>query len=152
MRRHIVIWCHPRWFPDCVNTMELQSAAEVEAMPGAYVSCVASRAMGGAQTVINYDLSMAGLDVSDTRRGPDIELRDCLIVCITKGDLDIMLTCPQTKELLISGLGDEYSWLQDFMPRNDRMEKRLTLFDPPYSPKPAREALAAALRAAPVCS
>lgn len=152
MRRHIVIWCHPSWFPDCVNTRALKSAAEVEAMPGDYVSCVASRAMGGAQTVINYDLSMAGPDVSDTRRGPGIELRDRLIACITRGCLDIMLSCPQTKELLISGLGDEYSWLQDFMPRNDDMEKRLTLFDPLYRPKVAREAVAAALRAAPVCS
>ena len=265
MRGHTVIWHHPRWFPDWVNNLEFQSAAEAEAMLGDYITRVASRAhpfihqwdvineavddktgelretsfsraMGGAENVIEYafrktaevapgtelayndymswetgnenhrkgvlklletlkkrdvpitvfgiqshsnfdmpneftpakqrawrsfceeaigmglDLSLTEFDVNDTRLGPDIEMRDRLIASFTKDYLDIMLSYPQTKELLIWGLVDKYSWLQDFMPRNDGVEKRPTLFDSEYRPKAAREAVAASLRAAPVRS
>lgn len=265
MRGHTVLWHHPRWFPDWVNNLEFQSAAEAEAMLDDYITRVVSRAhpfihswdvineavddqtgelretsfsraMGGPLNVMEYafrktaeltpgtalayndymswetgnenhrtgvlklmeallkrgapltvfgiqshsnydmpnefsrekqlawrafceeaigmglDLSLTEFDVNDTRLGPDAAMRDRLIAEYTKDYLDIMFDYPQTKELLIWGLVDKYSWLQDFLPRDDGVEKRPTLFNSNYQPKPVREAVAAALRAAPVRS
>lgn len=101
---------------------------------------------------MGLDFSLTEFDVNDTRLGPDVARRDELIASFTKDYLDIMLSYPQTKELLMWGLVDKYSWLQDFLPRTDGVEKRPTLFDSNYQPKQMREAVAAALRAAPVRS
>lgn len=263
MRGHTIIWHHPRWFPDWVNNLQFQNAAEAEAMLDEYITRVAarahpfihqwdvineavddktgelretsfSRAMGGPLNVMEYvfrrtaevtpgtqlayndymswetgnenhrkgvlklleslkkrgapitvfgiqshsnydmpdeftpakqrawrafceeaigmgfELSLTEFDVNDTRLGPDIARRDQLVAAFTKDYLDIMLSYPQTRELLIWGLVDKYSWLQDFLPREDGVEKRPTLFDSEYQPKLARQAVAAALRAAPV--
>ncbi|HCX10804.1 MAG TPA: glycosyl hydrolase, partial [Hyphomonas sp.] len=40
-------------------------------------------------------------------------------------------------------------WLQGFKPREDGIEKRPTLYDSSYRPKLMRDAVAAALKAAP---
>lgn len=101
---------------------------------------------------MGLDFSLTEFDVNDTRLGPDVARRDELIASFTKDYLDIMLSYPQTKELLMWGLVDKYSWLQSFLPRTDGVEKRPTLFDSNYQPKQMREAVAAALRAAPVRS
>ncbi len=98
---------------------------------------------------MGLDLSLTEFDVNDTRLGPDVEMRDRLIASYTKDYLDIMLDYPQTKELLMWGIVDKYSWLQDFLPRDDGVEKRPTIYDSQYRPKPMRQAIAAALRAAP---
>jgi endo-1,4-beta-xylanase len=47
------------------------------------------------------------------------------------------------------GLVDKYSWLRNLSPRPDGLAKRPTLYDDDYQAKPLREAVAAALRAAP---
>lgn len=99
---------------------------------------------------LGLQFSLTEFDVNDTRLGPDAALRDGLIASFTKDYLDIMLSYPQTKELLMWGLVDKYSWLQGFLPRTDGVEKRPTLFDSNYKPKLMREAVAAALKAAPV--
>jgi endo-1,4-beta-xylanase len=44
---------------------------------------------------------------------------------------------------------DKYSWLQGQWLREDKKPKRPTLYDDDYKAKPLREAVAAALRAAP---
>ncbi len=98
---------------------------------------------------MGLDMSLTEFDVNDTDLGPSIPLRDALIASFTKDYLDIMLSYPQTKELLMWGMVDKYSWLQGFMPRTDDVEKRPTLYDSNYRPKAMREAVAAALRAAP---
>ena len=99
---------------------------------------------------MGLQFSLTEFDVNDTRLGPDPAFRDELIASFTKDYLDMMLSYPQTKELLMWGLVDKYSWLQDFLPRTDGVEKRPTLFDSNYKPKQMREAVAAALKAAPV--
>jgi endo-1,4-beta-xylanase len=101
---------------------------------------------------MGLDLSLTEFDVNDTDLGPSIPRRDALIASFTKDYLDIMFSYPQTKELLMWGLVDKYSWLQGFMPRTDDVEKRPTLYDSSYRPKAMREAVAAALRAAPARS
>jgi endo-1,4-beta-xylanase len=61
-----------------------------------------------------------------------------------------MLSYRQTKEVLAWGMVDKYSWLQNQWLREDKKPKRPTPYDDAYQPKPLREAIAAALRAAPV--
>lgn len=98
---------------------------------------------------MGLDIYLTEFDVDDTRLGPDVELRDRLIASYTKDYLDIMFDYPQTKNLLAWGMVDKYSWLQDFLPREDGAEKRPTVYDSAYRPKPMRDAIAAAFRAAP---
>ncbi len=99
---------------------------------------------------LGLQFSLTEFDVNDTNLAPDVAVRDELIASYTKDYLDIMLSYPQTKELLMWGLVDKYSWLQGFLPRTDGVEKRPTLFDSNYKPKRMREAIAAALKSAPV--
>lgn len=99
---------------------------------------------------MGLDIYLTEFDVNDTRLGPDPDLRDELMASYTKDYLDIMFSYPQTKELLAWGMVDKYSWLQDFLPRQDDVEKRPTPYDSDYQPKPMRDAIAAAFKAAPV--
>ena len=99
---------------------------------------------------MGLDIYLTEFDVNDTRLGPDIAMRDSLIAAYTKDYLDIMLSYEQTKDLLMWGLVDDQSWLQGFLPRDDGVLKRPTLYDEHYQPKPMRDAVAAALKAAPV--
>lgn len=89
-------------------------------------------------------------DVNDTRMTADIRTRDEAIAAYTKDYFDLMLSYEETKDILIWGMVDGMNWLQNFMPREDGVEKRPTLYDSNYQPKLVREAVAAALRAAPV--
>ena len=98
---------------------------------------------------MGLDIYLTEFDVNDTELGPDIATRDALIADYTKDYLDMMLSYPQTKELLIWGMVDGMNWLQDFLPRTDGVEKRPTLYDSQYRPKPMRDAVGAALEAAP---
>jgi endo-1,4-beta-xylanase len=60
-----------------------------------------------------------------------------------------MLSYPQLKYVVAWGLVDRYSWLQYRSPRADGLPKRPAPYDDAYRPKPMREAIAAAFRAAP---
>lgn len=88
-------------------------------------------------------------DVNDTRMGADIARRDAAIASYTRNYLDLMFSYPETKDLLIWGMVDGMNWLQDFLPREDGVEKRPTLYDSQYRPKIVRDAVASALRSAP---
>jgi endo-1,4-beta-xylanase len=48
------------------------------------------------------------------------------------------------------GLSDRYTWLQEDYPREDKAPRRPLPYDEDLEPKPAYEALRAALRQAPV--
>ncbi len=88
-------------------------------------------------------------DVNDTRMGADITTRDHAMASYTRDYLDLMFSYRETKDLLVWGMVDHMSWLQTFLPRQDGVEKRPTLFDSAYQPKPAYFAVAEALRNAP---
>lgn len=88
-------------------------------------------------------------DVNDTRMGPDIATRDAAIASYTKDYFDLMFSYPETKDVLIWGMVDGMNWLQNFLPRDDGLEKRPTLYDSQYRPKVVRDSVAAALRDAP---
>jgi endo-1,4-beta-xylanase len=61
-----------------------------------------------------------------------------------------MLRYPQLDHIMAWGMCDPYSWLQGRTRRADGRLKRPTLYDGDYRPKLMREAMAAALRAAPI--
>lgn len=108
------------------------------------------RAFLDEATGMGYDLLITEFDVNDQNLPGDVAGRDAAGAALTKAYLDLMLDYRQTKEVLAWGMVDKYSWLQGFTPRKDGLPKRATLYDDAYKPKPLREAVAAAFRAAPV--
>ncbi|NNU15484.1 hypothetical protein HK107_04005 [Parvularcula sp. ZS-1/3] len=98
---------------------------------------------------MGLDIYLTEFDVNDTRLDPDPALRDRLIATYTEEYLGMMLDYPQTKDILLWGMVDKDSWLQTFLPRDDGVEKRPVPWDSDYQPKPMREAIARALKAAP---
>lgn len=108
------------------------------------------RAFLDEATGMGYDLLVTEFDVHDKGLVYDFAPRDAAVAAYAKGYLDLMLSYRQTKEVLAWGMVDKYSWLQGQWPRQDGKAKRPTLYDDNYQPKPLREAVAAAFRAAPV--
>lgn len=101
---------------------------------------------------MDYNLIISEFDVNDTglNRNPDI--RDQEVASYGKAFLDLMLSYTQTKDVMAWGICDRHTWLQTWWPRKDGAIKRPSLYDINYQPKPLREAVAAALIAAPVRS
>ena len=100
-------------------------------------------------TGMGYDLLVTEFDVHDKGLPYDFGPRDAAVAAYAKAFLDQMLSYRQTKEVLAWGMIDKYSWLQGQWLREDKKPKRPTLYDDNYQPKPLREAMAAALKAAP---
>lgn len=100
-------------------------------------------------TGMGYDLLVTEFDVHDKGLPYDFAPRDAAVAAYAKAFLDQILSYRQTKEVLAWGMIDKYSWLQGQWLREDKKPKRPTLYDDNYQPKPLREAVAAALKAAP---
>lgn len=98
---------------------------------------------------MGLEMYLTEFDVNDTDLGPDPAMRDRLIASYVKDYLDIMLSYSQVKDVLMWGMVDKDSWLQTFLPRADDVEKRPTPYDSNYRPKLMRDAIAAAIAAAP---
>lgn len=98
---------------------------------------------------MGLDIYLTEFDVNDSMMAPGIVQRDQEIAAFTRDYLDMMFSYRETKDLLMWGLADSHSWLQGFKPREDGIEKRPTLYDSSYRPKLMRDAVAAALKAAP---
>jgi endo-1,4-beta-xylanase len=98
---------------------------------------------------MGLDLLITEFDVNDTVLPADPAKRDAQMAALARDYLDLMLDYRETKQVLAWGLGDRYSWLRGRWPRPDGLVKRPTLYDDALSPKPLREAVAAAFRAAP---
>ncbi len=98
---------------------------------------------------MGLEIYLTEFDVNDTEMVPSVAQRDREIAAFTKDYLDMMFSYPETRDVLMWGLVDSQSWLQNFKPREDGIEKRPTLYDSNYRPKLMRDAVAAALREAP---
>ncbi len=79
-------------------------------------------------------------------------MRDAAVADLARRYFDVMLSYPQLRYVMAWGLVDKYSWLQGRWPRADGLPKRPNPYDENYKPKPMREAIASALRAAPARS
>lgn len=102
-----------------------------------------------AVTGIGLDLVITEFDEGDQELPADIAVRDAAVAEVARRYFDVMLSYPQLRYVMAWGLVDKYSWLQGRWPRTDGLAKRPNPYDDDYRPKPLREAIAAAFRAAP---
>ena len=98
---------------------------------------------------MGLEIYITEFDVNDTRLRSDVAYRDRLTSDYTRRYLDLMLQYPQLKEILIWGMVDGQNWLQDFLPRDDGILKRPTVYDENYKAKSMRKAIAESLDSAP---
>jgi endo-1,4-beta-xylanase len=99
-------------------------------------------------TGMGYSLLITEFDVHDAPLPADIAARDKAVGAFGRSFLDLTLSFAQVNAVLCWGLADSYTWLQRRNPRADGLPKRPTPYDTHLKPKPLREAIAAAFRAA----
>jgi endo-1,4-beta-xylanase len=102
-------------------------------------------------TGMGFGLLITELDVNDRRLPADIAKRDAGVAAATRDYLDVTLSYPRMRDILVWGLADNVSWLQtwDEAPRTDKLPMRPTPFDAQLKAKPMRQAIADAIKAAP---
>lgn len=92
-------------------------------------------------TGMGYGLVITEFDVKDNALPADIAIRDAGVAAYAGAYLDLMLGYPQLKDVLCWGLNDQYSWLQGFAPRDDKLPQRCCPYDPDGNPKPLYHAI-----------
>ncbi|UDF04021.1 endo-1,4-beta-xylanase [Asticcacaulis sp. AND118] len=107
------------------------------------------RAFVDAAVDMKYRLLITEFDVNDKDLPTDIAARDAGVAAAAKDYLDLMFSYKELDQFLCWGMTDNHSWLQGWTPRADKTPQRPTPYGADYRPKPLREAIAAALRAAP---
>jgi endo-1,4-beta-xylanase len=96
-------------------------------------------------------LAITEFDVSERGTPSDIVERDRQIADLAHRYLEFMFSYRNLDYMMVWGLMDYYSWLQDTDGRRlDGMLKRPSSFDDNYQPKLLRQAIAAAFRNAPL--
>ena len=100
-------------------------------------------------TGMGYSLLITEFDVHDAPLPADFAVRDKAVAALGRAFLDLTLSFSQVNAVLGWGIVDSLSWLQGRTPRKDGLPKRPDPYDNHYQPKPLREAIAAAFRAAP---
>ncbi|MGZ3297631.1 MAG: endo-1,4-beta-xylanase, partial [Asticcacaulis sp.] len=140
-----------RWFHDNhvpVDALGLQShiGTDHDLTTG---NSAAWKAFLDEVTGMGYGLLITEFDVNDKNLPADIAVRDAKVAETARAYLDLTLSYKQLKDVLVWGIDDRYSWLQDFTKRPDGQRLRPTPYDDDFKPKPLREAIAAAFRSAP---
>ncbi|MBN8807838.1 MAG: endo-1,4-beta-xylanase [Sphingomonas sp.] len=102
-----------------------------------------------AVTAMGFGLVVTELDVRDDNLPADPAARDRAVADCTKAYLDLTLDYRQVRDVLVWGMCDRYSWIEGFKPRPDGARRRPCPYDDAFRPKPMRQAIAAALAAAP---
>jgi endo-1,4-beta-xylanase len=99
---------------------------------------------------MGYGLLITELDVNDRALGPDLARRDAGVAAATRDYLDLTLSYPRLRDILVWGMADDISWLQTWKeaPRKDGLPMRPCPYDARREPKPMRQAIAAAIAAA----
>jgi endo-1,4-beta-xylanase len=100
-------------------------------------------------TAMGYSLLITEFDVHDAPLPADVTARDRSVAALGRAFLDLTLSFSQVNAVLCWGLADSHTWLQRRAPRRDGLPKRPTPYDDQLHPKPLRQAIAAAFRAAP---
>lgn len=137
-----------------VDALGIQSHIGSNKAPGVEPTFFATdhkawRAFLDEVTAMGYGLVVTELDINDKGVDGDIPARDKAVASLTKDYLDLLLSYKQTRYVMTWGMVDKYSWEQGFAPRLDGLPRRPLPYDDSYQPKPMREAMAAAFRAAP---
>jgi endo-1,4-beta-xylanase len=102
-------------------------------------------------SAMGFDLLITELDVNDRRLPGDIAKRDAGVASAARDYLDLTLSYPRLRDVLLWGMADHISWLQEWKeaPRTDGLPMRPCPYDSQLRAKPLREAIATALRAMP---
>lgn len=100
-------------------------------------------------TAMGFDLLVTELDVRDDGLPVAAGPRDRAAAGYVRAYLDVTLSYPQVRDLLVWGLTDRYSWIGGFDPRADGARRRPCPYDASFRPKPMRAAIAGALLAVP---
>jgi endo-1,4-beta-xylanase len=102
-------------------------------------------------TGMGLDLLITEFDVNDRKLPADVKVRDAGVAAMAKDYLDVTLSYRQCRDFLMWGMADHTSWLQTWheAPRTDGQKTRPTPFDDQLRAKPLRDAIAAAINAAP---
>nr|WP_282580475.1 endo-1,4-beta-xylanase [Sphingomonas faeni] len=103
-----------------------------------------------AVAAMGYGLVITELDVRDNKLPGDIAARDRAVADFTRGYLDLMLSYPSVRDVLLWGMSDRYSWIEGFEPRPDKARRRPCPYDDRFVAKPMRAAIAGAIAAAPL--
>ena len=100
---------------------------------------------------LGYRLKITEMDVNDRNRAGTIAQRDADCATYARGWLDMLLAYNELDEVLVWGMADRYSWLQNFgTPRADGTALRPTPYDNDFAPKPLRQTYIDAFNAASV--
>jgi endo-1,4-beta-xylanase len=97
---------------------------------------------------MGYKLLITEFDVKDKALPGDIARRDERVADFARRYFEVMLDYDALGDVLAWGMVDQFSWLQGFAPRDDKLEVRGTPYDDAYRPKPLRAALAGAFAVA----
>lgn len=97
-----------------------------------------------AVTAMGYDLLITEFDVRGNALPAAIPARDAQVAALARSYLDLMLSYRQVRDVLVWGMVDSYSWLQDFEPRSDGKPARGNPYDGDFRAKPLRDAIAGA--------
>jgi endo-1,4-beta-xylanase len=100
-------------------------------------------------TAMGFAVLITELDVLDNNIGGDARERDRLAADYLRSYLDVTLSYPQVKAVVSWGMVDKYSWRGKIHPRSDGLPSHPLPYGDDYRPKPLREAIASAFRAAP---
>jgi endo-1,4-beta-xylanase len=102
-----------------------------------------------AVVAMGYDMLITEYDVREPGLPADVAKRDAGVAGITRAYFDMMVSYPQLRDVLVWGMADAYSWLQNFEPRSDGEATRGNLYDAGFVAKPMRDAIASAFAGAP---
>ena len=102
-------------------------------------------------SAMGFELLITELDVNDRRLPAEVAERDTGIAAAARDYLDLTLSYPRLRDVVLWGMADHISWLQEWQeaPRTDGLPMRPCPYDSQLRAKPLREAIAAALRAMP---
>ncbi|MES3023526.1 MAG: endo-1,4-beta-xylanase [Pseudomonadota bacterium] len=137
-----------------VDALGLQShIASSDAMAGAAGRQAerAWRAFLDEVSGMGYALLITEFDVNDRELPAGFAERDAGAAALARDYLDLTLSYPKCRDLLLWGMADHVSWLQEWkgVERADGLPQRPTPFDSNLRAKPMRGAIAAAMRAMP---
>ncbi len=96
----------------------------------------AMRTFLDAVVALGYKLIITEFDVSDRNRTGTVAQRDEDVAVYGRAWLDLLFSYPQLKDVLVWGMNDKYSWLQNFgTPRPDGQPLRPLPYDANAQPK-----------------
>jgi endo-1,4-beta-xylanase len=103
-----------------------------------------------AVTAMGYKLQITEFDVNDTAIPGDFATRDAAVADITRAFLDCTLSYKAANVVMVWGMTDRYSWLQNNKTkRADGLPLRCCPYDADFRPHPMRGAIAESLGRAP---